>query len=298
MRVTNISHGAGLYVVITDDLDAPVPGYLDVRRPVGDAERRDDRHHGRGPVHHGRLLDDYGPLRRAQTRVLRFRAWIAPTRAIGTRVTNTGDGEVEQPAADGERERLDRRRRHGRRRHPERHGVARRELRHDSDANERVLEGWTRRAVSQRPACTRAVTDANGVYRISGVAPNYDGRQLRAALPRAGRGASTAKLGRADSAFTNDLQRITDIVVQSGSNLQNLNLPIDPNGVVYNSMSRTPIAGATRDDCQVRRAPRCRRLLRRSGAAGPGHAGRRLLPLRSELLRSGVPERRQLPDRT
>src|SRR5690606_3947687 len=33
--------------------------------------------------------------------------------------------------------------------------------------------------------------------------------------------------------------------VQSGSNLQNLNLPIDPNGVVYGSLSRTPIAGAT-----------------------------------------------------
>ena len=42
------------------------------------------------------------------------------------------------------------------------------------------------------------------------------GRSLRAALPRAGRDASTAKLGRAHSAFTNDLQRISDIVVQFG----------------------------------------------------------------------------------
>ena len=31
----------------------------------------------------------------------------------------------------------------------------------------------------------------------------------------------------------------------SGSNLQNLDLPIDPNGVVYDSMSRAPIPGAT-----------------------------------------------------
>jgi len=52
-------------------------------------------------------------------------------------------------------------------------------------------------------------------------------------------------LGRADSAFTNDLQRITDIAVLSGSNLQNLNLPIDPNGIVYDALSRAPIAGAT-----------------------------------------------------
>ena len=40
------------------------------------------------------------------------------------------------------------------------------------------------------------------------------------------------------------MQRITDIVVQPGANLQNLNLPIDPNGVVYNSITRAPIAGA------------------------------------------------------
>ena len=33
--------------------------------------------------------------------------------------------------------------------------------------------------------------------------------------------------------------------VPSGSNLQNLNLPIAPNGVVYNSSTRAPIAGAT-----------------------------------------------------
>ena len=31
----------------------------------------------------------------------------------------------------------------------------------------------------------------------------------------------------------------------SGANLQGLNLPIDPNGVVYNSMARAPVAGAT-----------------------------------------------------
>ena len=41
------------------------------------------------------------------------------------------------------------------------------------------------------------------------------------------------------------MQRITEIIVLSGSNLQNLNLPIDPNGVVYDALSRAPIAGAT-----------------------------------------------------
>ena len=41
------------------------------------------------------------------------------------------------------------------------------------------------------------------------------------------------------------MQRITDIVVPSGANLQGLNLPIHPNGVVYNSIARIPVAGAT-----------------------------------------------------
>src|SRR5262249_25837489 len=44
---------------------------------------------------------------------------------------------------------------------------------------------------------------------------------------------------------TNGLQRISDIVVPSGANLRGLNLPIHPNGVIYNSMARTPVAGAT-----------------------------------------------------
>ena len=49
----------------------------------------------------------------------------------------------------------------------------------------------------------------------------------------------------AASTFTNGLQQITDIVVPPDANLLNLNLPIDPNGVVYNSMARIPVVGAT-----------------------------------------------------
>src|SRR5204863_9905716 len=58
-------------------------------------------------------------------------------------------------------------------------------------------------------------------------------------------GPNTALLGRAASSFTNGLQRISDIIVTSGANLQGLNLPIHPNGVVYNSIARTPVAGTT-----------------------------------------------------
>ena len=55
---------------------------------------------------------------------------------------------------------------------------------------------------------------------------------------------TTALLGETDSDFTDGQQRIDDIDVQEGSNLLALNMPIDPNGVVYDSISRAPVAGA------------------------------------------------------
>ena len=113
------------------------------------------------------------------------------------------------------------------------------------DVNERLLEGWTVELYRNGALSQSTLTAGNGVYQISGIVPNYqtaDRYELRFLAP--GAGLNTAKLGRAQSVFTNDLQRISDIVVQSGSNLQNLNLPIEPNGVVYNTITRTPIAGA------------------------------------------------------
>jgi len=51
-------------------------------------------------------------------------------------------------------------------------------------------------------------------------------------------------MGKADSPFTNGPQRISGIAVASGANLQNLNLPLWPNGTVYNSVARVPVDGA------------------------------------------------------
>jgi uncharacterized repeat protein (TIGR01451 family) len=55
----------------------------------------------------------------------------------------------------------------------------------------------------------------------------------------------TAMLGDAASAFTDGLQRIDDIDVRDGGILLDLNMPVDPNGVVYDSVSRVPVRGAT-----------------------------------------------------
>src|SRR5579864_3639415 len=114
------------------------------------------------------------------------------------------------------------------------------------DTGEPRLQGWTVGLFRNGVQVQSVLTDVNGVYRFSNVSPNDvtpDHYEVRFTAP--GAGPNTAKLGKADSAFTNSLQRITNIVVSSGSNLQNLNLLIGPNGVVYNSLTRAPIAGAT-----------------------------------------------------
>jgi len=51
-------------------------------------------------------------------------------------------------------------------------------------------------------------------------------------------------LGETDSDFTDTQQRIDAIDVQEGSNLLALNMPVDPNGVIYDTISRAPVPGA------------------------------------------------------
>src|SRR6185369_3853889 len=111
------------------------------------------------------------------------------------------------------------------------------------DSNERSLAGWTVELYRDNQLSQSAQTDANGGYSLTGVEPNNGTGvryELRFHAPAAG--ANTAMLGRAASQFTNALQRISDIIVSSGADLQGLNLPIHPNGVIYNSATRAPIA--------------------------------------------------------
>ena len=114
------------------------------------------------------------------------------------------------------------------------------------DFAEQSLAGWTVELYRNNVLLGRVSTDAGGLYRFSGLAPGEstaDQYELRFNAP--GATTTTAKLGLADSAFTNGLQQISNIVALSGSALQNLNLPIDPNGVIFESFERAPIAGAT-----------------------------------------------------
>ena len=105
------------------------------------------------------------------------------------------------------------------------------------DANEIALEGWTVELYRNDSLAHAARTAADGVYRISGVEPNYataDRYELRFRRARRRRDARRCSAARTPISRT-ICSGSRDIVVLSGSNLQNLNLPIDPNGIVYDA---------------------------------------------------------------
>src|SRR5882672_7154118 len=245
VTVTNSGTVPAYAVVIRDDIAVPQAGYLTFVPASWTMNGATA-----GITVAGSLLTaDYstgnGPLQPGRSVLLRFRAVLNASLAIGTRVTNTAtvywNDPVQTAAASvsidvGGITGV---------------GILNGTAWHDAnfngvlDVNERLLEGWTAELYRNDQLVNSAPTNATGAYQISGIVPNYltpDRYELRFLAP--GAGPNTAKLGRAQSAFTNDLQRISDIIVQSGGNLQNLNLPIEPNGVVYNTISRAPVTGA------------------------------------------------------
>jgi uncharacterized repeat protein (TIGR01451 family) len=246
VRVANIAAVPAYDVVITDDLDAPVSGqlsYVDLSAAMNGSVA--------GVTVVGSLITanysgEYGPLQPGESILLRFTAAIDSNLALGTSVTNTGVVRWNDPVQTASASvSLDVGGMPG-------VGALNGRVWHDADfdrttdRSERPLEGWIVELYRNGQPLQSFVTDASGTYRIGGVAPNDlngDQYELRFRAPDAG--ANSAALGRSESAFTNGLQRISDILVPPGSNLQGLDLPIDPNGVVYDSIRRSPIAGVT-----------------------------------------------------
>ncbi|MBW2494812.1 MAG: DUF11 domain-containing protein, partial [Deltaproteobacteria bacterium] len=246
VRVVNIAAVPAYNVVITDDLDAPVSGQLAYVDPSAAMNGSTAGVTVAGSLITANYTDVYGPLEPGEAILLRFRAAIDSGLALGTTVVNTGVVSWNDPTQTASASvSIDVGGIPG-------VGALNGEVWHDADfdrttdARERGLEGWTVELYRNGQALQSFVTDASGSYRIGGVAPNHlNGDQYELRFHGPGAVANSAALGRAESAFTNALQRISDIVVTPGSNLQGLDLPIDPNGVVYDSIRRAPIAGVT-----------------------------------------------------
>lgn len=112
------------------------------------------------------------------------------------------------------------------------------------DTGENVLPDWTVEIYRNGSLLRTTNTDDNGRFVAAGLPETMGGETYEVRYLAPGATASTATLGLTDSAFTDGLQRITDITAAADDLVQNLNLPIDPNGVVYDAISRQPVPGA------------------------------------------------------
>ena len=114
----------------------------------------------------------------------------------------------------------------------------------DIGVGETLLQDWRVELYQNNVLLANALTDANGIFNFSGLPPNNSGGvayEIRYSAP--GTIATTASLGTTNSAFTNGPQRISDIFAASGNILLGMNLPLQANGVVYDSVLRSSVAG-------------------------------------------------------
>jgi len=240
VNVVNIGVVAASSVVITDDVP-PELSYVDPSATLNGSPA--------GVSFAGTTLTanysaSYGDLPSGGSAQLRFRAVIDPN-PIGTAVTNTGvvtwnTTETEQASASFDVGGIPG------------VGVLSGRLWHDVDfddvyvSGDPVLVGWTVELLRNGTPLLSTVSAADGSYSITGVPPNDvsgDSLVLRFRAPDAG--ANSASLGMAASPFTDGPQEISGILVSGGEIVEDLNLPIDPNGVVYGALQRTPVVGAT-----------------------------------------------------
>ena len=246
VRVTNVSPVPATNVVITDNLDLSQPGQLAYVNGSATINGSTSGFNFSGSTLTANYGAASGTLAPGGVVVLRFRAVLNPSLALGVQVMNTGVVTWNNPMQTASASTslfvggipgvsiVN--------------GIAFHDDDFDNvhDAGEQLLAGWTVDVYRGNQLVASVVTDSNGAYHVIGLQPNDAGGptyEVRFSAP--GATATTASLGVTSSPFTNGEQRITNIVVTSGANLQDLDLPIEPNGVVYNSIVRAPVVGAT-----------------------------------------------------
>ena len=246
VRVTNIGLIPATNVLITDNLDIPVAAQMTYIVSSATLNGSVTGINFAAPIISADYAAAYGDLLAGETATLRFRVLLDNSLTIGTNVSNTAQVDWNAPTqtaaatvafdiggVPGS-------------------VILNGELWHDSnfndalDTGENLLTGWTVAIYRNGSLLDSVLSNSSGVFQINGLAPNdINGDQYELRYEAPGAGANTALLGLSSSVFTNGLHTISDIVVSSGNNVQDLNLPIEPNGVVYDAIVRTPIAGAT-----------------------------------------------------
>jgi uncharacterized repeat protein (TIGR01451 family) len=233
-------------MTITDDLNPPLGDQVSYSAGSGTLDGLTAGVDYAGGILTADFAGNYGNLEPGSSAVVRFRVLIDPTLVIGSTITNTGvvrwDDPVQTASASVS---LDVGGTPG---SASLNGF----VWHDASLDrildtgiETSLEGWSVELYRNSQLVGAALTDADGAYHLDSLVPTgaaSDLYELRFLAP--GAGPNTAAMGHGDSPFSNGPQRISNIVASSGASLQNLNLPIWPNGTVYNSVVRSTVAGA------------------------------------------------------
>ncbi|WP_160152664.1 isopeptide-forming domain-containing fimbrial protein [Microbulbifer sp. ALW1] len=249
VRITNISAVPASLVSIYDDLLVAGEGVLTYVEDSGRLNGQPDGVMVDGPLITVDYSTNYGDLEPSESITLRFQAKLGENLAIGYSVVNTAQVKWNDPAVYNEATvSID---------IGGTPGIANLSgyLWHDvnfdevTDSEERLLTNWTVNLYFNNGLLETVQSDDNGYFVFDGLVPNMEGAaaggatyELRYLAPNAVE--STASLGNTSSDYTNGPQQIRDIYIGSGANPQNLNLPITPNGVVYDSVLRQPVSGA------------------------------------------------------
>ncbi len=124
------------------------------------------------------------------------------------------------------------------------------------DGGERVIANWTVELVYGGVVVATATTDASGAYLITGVAPG-SGYEIRFREPVSGAIWGRPVPNESGAAFTDGVTSAANpagadtsagvmqgLSLVAGSNTVEQSLPLDPSGVVYDSITRQPVIGA------------------------------------------------------
>ncbi|GAA5445295.1 hypothetical protein Misp06_03494 [Microbulbifer sp. NBRC 101763] len=246
VTIENISGVPATMVSITDDLMVAGDGVLTYVTDSAMLNGQVDGVSIAGTVITADYSAIYGDLLPGESAVLRFQAKLSDNLEIGYTVLNTAEVHWNDPPSTNQASvALD---------VGGTPGIANLAgyLWHDVnfnnqvDMDERLLLNWAVDLYFNDALLETIQTDENGYFQFQGLVPNsYGGLsyEMRYTAPDASE--KTASLGNPVSDFTNGPQRISEIFVESGANPQDLNLPLTPNGVIYNSILRAPITGAT-----------------------------------------------------
>jgi len=245
IRVTNIGSRPATQVRITDDLNPPLGDQVTYVAGSGTLNGSTAEVIYSDGILAADYAYSYGSMEPGDSAVVRFRVQIDPALTIGTTITNIGEVRWNNGTqSDSASVSLDLGGTPG---SVSLNGYVWHDAILDKNLDlgaETRMEGWTVELFRDNQPVASALTDIDGAYHFNNLLPTGNPTLYELRFQAPGAGPSTASMGYADSPFINGPQRISNISASAGQSLQGLNLPLQPNGTIYNSVVRSTVGGA------------------------------------------------------